>query len=51
MPLECPIRRVHVKQAGWKLNGIHQLKVYADDVTILGRSVQTIKEKRNFNRC
>jgi hypothetical protein len=27
-----------------KLNGTHQLLVYADDVTILGRSVQNIKK-------
>ena len=28
-----------------KLNGTHQLLVYADDVSILGGRVQTIKEK------
>jgi len=28
-----------------KLNGIHQLLVYADDVNILGGSVHTVKEK------
>jgi hypothetical protein len=27
-----------------KLNGTHQLLVYADDVNILGGSVQTTKE-------
>jgi hypothetical protein len=27
-----------------KLNGTHQLLVYADDVDILGESVQTVKE-------
>jgi len=27
-----------------KLNGTHQLLVYADDVNILGKSVQTVKE-------
>ena len=38
------IRRVHVIQDGLKLNGTHQLLVYADDVNILGGSVHTIKE-------
>ena len=37
------IRRVQVKQDGLKLNGKHQLLVYADDVNILGGSVLTIK--------
>ena len=38
------IRRVQVNQNGLKLNGTHQLVVYADDVNILGRSVYTIKK-------
>ena len=37
--LEYAIRRVHVKQEGLKLNGTHQLLVYADDVNIVGGSV------------
>ena len=41
--IEYAIKRVN--QGGWKLNGTHQLLFYADDVTILGRSVQTIKKE------
>jgi hypothetical protein len=38
------IRRVQVNQDGLKLNGTHQILVYADDVNILDRSVHTIKK-------
>jgi len=34
--LEYTIRRVQVNQNGLKLNGTHQLLVYADDDIILG---------------
>jgi hypothetical protein len=37
-------RSVQVNQDGFKLNGTHQLLVYADDVNILGGSVHTVKE-------
>ena len=39
--LEYALRRV---QDGLKLNGTHQLLVYADDVNILGGSAHTVKE-------
>jgi len=45
--LEYAIRRVHANQENWKLNGKHKLVVYADNVSVLGGSVQTLyKEKR-----
>jgi hypothetical protein len=36
------MRRVQVKQDGLKLNGKHQLRVYADDVNILTGSIYAI---------
>ena len=40
--LEYAIRGVQVNQDGLKLNGTHQLLAYADDVNILGGSVDTV---------
>jgi len=45
------VRRVPVNQYGLKLNGTHQLLVYADDVNVLGRSLDTIKKHRSFSSC
>jgi len=42
--LQYAIRRVQVNKDEMKLNGKHQLLVYADDVNILGGSVHTIKK-------
>jgi len=39
LALEYAIRRVQAKKDGLKLNGTHQVLVYADDVNILGGSV------------
>ena len=44
--LEYAISRVQVNQDGLKLNGAHQLLVYADDVNILGGSVHIKKKKK-----
>jgi hypothetical protein len=45
LALEYAIRKVQVNQSGLKLNGTHQLLVYADDVNILAGSVHTIEKK------
>jgi len=38
------IKRVQVDQDGLKLNGIHQLLVYVDDVNLFEGSERTIKK-------
>jgi len=42
--LEYANRKVHLNKDGLKLNGTHQLLVYADDINIVGGSVRTVKE-------
>jgi hypothetical protein len=42
--VENAIRRVHVNQYGFILNGTHQLLVYADNVNILGGSIRTVQK-------
>jgi len=43
---EYTIRRFQVNQDGLKLNGTHQLLVYAHEVHIMGGSVHTIKKNK-----
>jgi hypothetical protein len=43
--LEYALMRVQVNQDGFKLNGTHQLLVYANDANTLGGIVHTITKK------
>jgi hypothetical protein len=42
--LEYAIRKVQENQVELKLNGTHQLLVYADDATLLGDNIDTVKK-------
>jgi hypothetical protein len=44
--LVCVIRKVQKNQVGLKLNGTHQLLAYADDVTLLGDNIDTVKRNK-----
>ena len=46
--LKYASRRVQLNQDGLKLNGTHQLLVYADDVNILCGSVHTHTHKKTL---
>jgi hypothetical protein len=42
--LDYAIRRVQVNEYGLKLSATHQLPVYAEDVTIFGGIIRTVKK-------
>jgi hypothetical protein len=45
---EYAIKKAQENQVGLKLNGTHQLLVYADDMILLGDNIDTIKKSTDI---
>jgi hypothetical protein len=47
--LEYAIRKVKINQVGLKLSETYQLLAYANDVSLLGDNINTVKKKKQRN--
>lgn len=50
-PFQYAIRTVQTNQEGLKLNGTHQILIYADNVNILGETMHIIKTPDDLLVC
>jgi hypothetical protein len=47
--IEYAIMKVQKPQVGLKMNGTHQFPAYADDVSLLGDNIDTIRKNTDPN--